>query len=229
MRLCDARTASDIAGISLNRQALYLPEAARINPESLCRAYARDIAFEKDGRAEGRIVLANGAAALKTLPDLPIETVRGQMTLARANERSRDIRVNIGYGGYISAPSNGIHAVGATFQKWMHDTHVRAEDDEANLKNLAQNIPDLGAFEIIGARAALRTASRDRFPVIGAAGDFLVTTAHGSHGIASTLAGAHLLADILRGGVRSLGKSTLKNLSPLRFSERDRRKNAKKA
>jgi len=106
---------------------------------------------------------------------------------------------------------------------------AKSEDDESNLKCLAENIQELGSFEILGHRAALRTASKDRFPVIGRAGDAYITTAHGSHGIVSTLAGAHLLADFLRGGVLSLGKSTVKNLAPERFSERELRKTAKKA
>ena len=229
MRLCDPQESSEIAGVSIEKDALYIPAAARIHPELLCRAYAKDVAFEKNDNAHGQIILANGAATLETLPDLPVETVRGQITLVRANERSRMLKVNIGYGGYISAAMDGMHAVGATFQKWMKDTNPLAEDDAANLENLARNVPGMGTFEITGQRAALRTASKDRFPIIGSAGNMLVTTAHGSHGIASTIAGAHLLADILRGGVRSLGKSTIKKLAPGRFSEREIRKTVKKA
>jgi tRNA 5-methylaminomethyl-2-thiouridine biosynthesis bifunctional protein len=219
--------ASEIAGVAVDRNALFLPEAAQLDPAALCRAYARGLEVEAGAAPEGAVVLlASGAAAGR---GLPIHTVRGQITLVRANERSAGIKTNIGYGGYISAPVNGLHAVGATFQKWMTETQARDEDDASNLKKLEEHIAGLGPFEIVGHRAALRTASQDRFPVIGDMDGRYVSTAHGSHGIASTLAGAHAIADMLRGGIRSLGKSTLNKLAPQRFEERERRKNAKKA
>jgi tRNA 5-methylaminomethyl-2-thiouridine biosynthesis bifunctional protein len=230
MRMLCASEASEIAGVKLNDRALYLSGSAKINPSALCKFYVRDIPLESAvPPKDAIIVLANGAAVIDWIPDLPIHTVRGQITLARGSEQSAKLKTNICYGGYISAPLNGIHAVGSTFQKWMVDTNTLAEDDAANLESLAKHVTGLGALEIIGHRAALRTASTDRFPVIGGTDGLLVSTAHGSHGIASTLAGAHLIADLLRGGVRSLGKSTIKSLSSLRFSERELRKSAKKS
>lgn len=227
MRYLTPQEASEIAGIAIDKKALFLPEAAQIDPAALCRAYAKGMAVEAGDAPEGACVLfANGAAAGN---GLPIHTVRGQITLVKANVQSAKIKTNIGYGGYISAPVDGVHAVGATFQKWMSETNALAEDDAANLKNLEEHIAGLGHFEIVGHRAALRTASQDRFPVIGAMDGRYFSTAHGSHGIASTLAGAHVIADMLRGGIRSLGKSTLKKLAPQRFEERELRKSAKKA
>jgi tRNA 5-methylaminomethyl-2-thiouridine biosynthesis bifunctional protein len=220
--------ASDITGITLDKPALYLPQSARINPSALCRAYAKDVPLQTSPPPDDAIIiLASGAAFAGGT--LPVHTVRGQMTLIKASERSANIKSNICYGGYISAPLNRIHAVGSTFQKWMADTNPLDEDDAANLENLAGNISSLGGLEITGHRAALRTASPDRFPLIGETNSRFISTAHGSHGIASTLAGAHLIADLLRNGVRSLGKSTIKSLSPSRFSERESRKGAKKA
>ena len=225
MRIVDSQGASDIAGIAIGFPALYLPRSAQIDPSALCRAYAAGIPVERAPPPEGAtILLANAIGALEFLPGLPIHTVRGQITLAKATDESAKIKTNICYGGYISAPMNGAHAVGSTFQKWMADTMSRAEDDAANLENLKTYAPALEGFTIAGSRAALRTASPDRFPVIGKAEGICVSAAHGSHGILSTLAGAHFLADILRGGVRSLGKSTIAALSPARFSERERRK-----
>ena len=226
MQYLSAQKASEVAGIELKHAAIHLPESARVNPAALCAAYAKDVPFEK-GPAPDRavVVRANGITALA---DIPLHTVRGQMTLVKENGQSAKIKTNIGYGGYISAPVNGIHAVGSTFQKWMVDTNSSTEDDVANLQNLAENVEGLGEFEVIGHRASLRTASADRFPVVGAAGDVFVSTAHGSHGIVSTLAGAHLISDMLRGGVWSLGKSTAAALSPQRFAERELRKTSKK-
>lgn len=225
MQFVDAGEASELAGVTLEKSALYLSRAAQINPSALCRAYAKDIPLDTAPPPEGAtILLANGAGALEYLPALPIHTVRGQITMVEESRESAKIKTNIGYGGYISAPVNGIHTVGATFQKWMVNTNSVPEDDLANLENLHANVPALGDLPVAGSRAALRTASADRFPIIGEMDGFLLSTAHGSHGILSTLAAAHLLADILRGGVRSLGKSTLNSLCPLRFSVREAKK-----
>ncbi len=230
MRLVDKKEASDIAGIPFDTSALYLPCAARINPSALCRAYAVGLPVETAPPPAGAtVLLANGAGVADYCSGLPVHTVRGQITLVKASPQSAEVKTNICYGGYISAPADGAHAVGATFQKWMANTNPVPEDDAANLENLKANVPSLGELEIAGGRAALRTASSDRFPIIGEMDGFYLSTAHGSHGILSTLAAAHLLADILRGGVRSLGKSTVKSLSPQRFSELAQRKVQNKA
>ncbi len=131
------------------------------------------------------------------------------------------LKTSLCYGGYISAPVNGRHAIGSTFQKWLTHTDILPEDDAANIQNLEENVPTLKGIKANGHRASLRVASIDRFPIIGQMGKGqFITTAHGSHGIVSTIAGAHLLADMLRGGIRSLGKSSLNALAPIRFEQR---------
>ena len=225
MRIIDAQEASMLCGVEIDKKVLYLPNSARINPAKLCAAYADGIEVRREV-VKDAIILANGVAAKDPLDWLPIHTVRGQISYVKANETSKNLKTNLCYGGYISAPMNGIHAVGSTFQKWLTHTDILEEDHQAIMENLAQNVPAIGSFEIAGGRAALRTASQDRFPVVGAADDVFVSTAHGSHGIASSLASAHLLADFLRGGVRSFGKSTVNALDPSRFAERAARKKA---
>lgn len=225
MQLVNAKQASEIAGVAIDKAALYLPQSAQIDPSALCHAYAKGIPLETAPPPEGAvIILANGAGSAGSIAGLPIHTVRGQITLVKAGNESAKIKANIGYGGYISAPAGGIHAVGATFQKWMSNTNSVPEDDVANLENLSANVPGLGELEVIGSRAALRTASSDRFPLVGEMDGLLLSTAHGSHGILSTLAAAHFLADILRGGLRSLGKTTINSLDPQRFSRRELKK-----
>jgi len=227
MRLLNAQEASDVAGVSLDYSGLYLTNSAMVGPAALCRAYAKGVAVETGPPPEGAvIVLANGAgaAAHPAFADLPIHTVRGQITMVEETARSAGLKTNIHYGGYISAPVNGVHAVGATFQKWLSDTNSNSEDDADNLKKLQSMVPAFNDFRIVANRASLRTASQDRFPVVGRAENVFVTTAHGSHGIVTTLAAAHIIADYLRGGPFSVGKSSLKALSPARFALRAARK-----
>lgn len=223
MRVMDAQSSSDVSGVALNQAALYLPDSAQVNPSLLCAAYAKGLEVRKEETTpEGVVIFANGTAVLSRpeLSFLPIHTVRGQIVFVEATPESARLKSNLCYGGYISAAADGGHVVGSTFQKWLDHTDVLEEDNAAILDNLATSVPALsGPFKVKGARASLRVASRDRFPVVGrGAENAYVSTAHGSHGIASSIACAHLLADELRGGIRSLGKSTIAALSPARFA-----------
>ncbi|PZQ45435.1 MAG: tRNA U-34 5-methylaminomethyl-2-thiouridine biosynthesis protein [Micavibrio aeruginosavorus] len=215
MRYVDAKAASDIAGIDLSQDALYLPDAARINPALLCASYAKDISFG-DPVKDAPAIYASGPA-LAGFEGLPLHAVRGQITFAKPTPQSARLKTALHYGGYASPAIDGEHVIGSTFQKWLSDTACLPEDDLSNLEKL-HAATGLSGFEISGHRAALRVASKDRFPVIGQldAGRY-ISTAHGSHGILSTLMGAHILADLLRGGPLSVGKSTLNALSLLRF------------
>lgn len=224
MQNLDRWRASEIAGVKLEQDALYLPDSARIHPKALCEFYARDIESVDAPVAADAQIMACGAA----VSGLPIHTVRGQITEIAATPESENLKTNLSYGGYVSTAVGGRHVVGSTFQKWLSETNIRIEDDRDNLEKLAHILPDLKEARVTGHRAALRTSSRDRFPVVGVMkeGTF-VSTAHGSHGISTTLAAAHLLADLLRGGPLSLGKSTVNLLCPSRFS-RGKAQNAMK-
>ncbi len=223
MRLVGAAEASSIAGVPLSHPALYLADAAQVSPQKLCHAYVRDVEVRRGVYApvEGDIVLYANAAAAGSMFDLPVHTVRGQVTMVEANAISRKLKCNLSYGGYIAACRGGSHAIGATFQKWLEDNLARDEDDESNLRQLLENVPALSGpgFRITGRRASLRTASKDRFPIIGALDGegHYISTAHGSHGLVSSLAGAHLLADIIRSGPFSLPASTVRALAASRF------------
>ncbi len=222
MQMLSAAQATDIAGIPIKHAALYLPESAQVNVQKLCQAYLKDIEIvqEKPERAEGVHILAMGAACVDhpSFANIPIHTVRGQVTQVGATDISRNIRANICYGGYIAAARADAHVVGSTFQKWLTHTDILVQDDIDNIGKLQNTLGDMGNISVIGHRAALRVAAKDRFPVAGEldAGEY-VSAAHGSHGIVSSLMTAHLLADMLRGGAQCLGKSSVNALSPRRF------------
>jgi tRNA 5-methylaminomethyl-2-thiouridine biosynthesis bifunctional protein len=219
MRFLDAREASEVAGVELSLSALYLPRAGQVSPKALCHAYAKDIPLitRLKDLPEGINLYASGAAMPEKFSGLPIHTVRGQVTFVKINAETEKLKTNICYSGYISAAREGVHAVGSTFQKWLSHSDLLDEDNDDNLRKLYEKIPAYRNLEIVGAWAALRVASRDHFPVIGAIEDAYVSAAHGSHGILSSLMAAHVLADYLRGGPFCLGRATLKSLEPQRF------------
>lgn len=239
MQFLDQDAVSAVAGIALDTEALYLPDSGQVSPRDLCRDWAGDsecrfsTTFDSGHQGDfDAIIYANGAGVkgLDALSWLPVETVRGQIITARATPASAQLKANLCYGGYIGAAMAGQHVVGSSFQKWLSDTEIRAEDTADILDKLHNVAPDVALRDVTGARAALRCASQDRFPVIGAVPDFpnaYLSTAHGSHGIISALTGANLLADLLDSSPLSLPEDSVSALSPQRFLDRIQRKKNK--
>lgn len=233
MRLVGAEEASAIAGVGIERDALYLPRSGSVCPEKLCRAYARGIEthtgtrIETTGQAREEygadaVVLACGMGALR-FPEaayLPLRPVRGQVTLVRAAAATETLNCNLCYGGYISRSIDGVQAIGATFQPWLDHSDIVAQDDRDNIEKLRQAVPSMKdvPLDVIGNRAAVRCATKDHFPVIGVLGDGVyISAGHGSHGILSALQGAHVLAGMILGGGNSVSPDVAEALSPGRF------------
>jgi tRNA 5-methylaminomethyl-2-thiouridine biosynthesis bifunctional protein len=235
MHLMDTDAASRRAGIDLAQGALALPDAGTVNPAALCAAYADGVERRLNSipdiaslqREFDHIILACGMAVkqFQPLADLPVHTVRGQITHFAATEASAALRTNICFGGYLSPAENGLHTTGATFKQWDGSTAVTTEDHTENITRLREALPQMEDIIPAGGRAALRTSSKDRFPIIGHVSEnAYVSTAHGSHGIISTLAGAHLLSDMITGAARSLPRDSIDALSPGRFATRAAKK-----
>jgi tRNA 5-methylaminomethyl-2-thiouridine biosynthesis bifunctional protein len=231
MTLLSSAHASQVAGVTLGCDALFLPDAGTVSPMKLCTEYAEGCETRLSTAFEGgdwdAIILANGASAKSFVDWLPLHTVRGQITSVKASRESQGLACNLCYGGYISPAKDGMHALGATFQKWRDDTAADAADDAANLAQLHETVSSFKSVtEVMGHRAALRTAAQDRFPLIGAVPgtNFLNSAGHGSHGIISSLAGAALLADMIADAPRSLSRATVEALAPERFLRRGERR-----
>ena len=230
MRLVSAEDASDIAGIPLSQEALYLPEAGAVNPRALCEYYAKDAdivlnteisdihAYEADA-----VILAGGMGVLgfEAAQALPLESVRGQITQIKTPPALDNLQCNLHYGGYCSVPQDGQTVIGASFQRWLDHCNPLDGDDEDNIKRLCNILPDIMPrdVKILDHRASLRTATKGHFPVIGPVGQSTyISTGHGSHGIVSSLAGAVLLADMILDRPRCLPQDTITALSPYRFT-----------
>lgn len=245
VQFLDEKAASAVAGISLSQDALYLPDSGSVDPSKVCKALASnnpvivesvttvDRAGEAwliNGRTYDAVVIANGIDCLSySQPaDLPLHTVRGQISYADETKATLALKTNLCYGGYISASVNGQHAVGSTFQPWLADKDVKDEDHQQIIGQLERTIPALtGKIQVKGGRAALRTASKDRVPVIGRIGDdagLYISTAHGSHGLLSSLLAAEIIAADINAEPPVLPQSVLRHVSPARFVERARKK-----
>ncbi len=225
MCVVSAENASDIAGVRINYAALYLADSGFLSPHKLCMAYSEGIKTKTLSNVDSlenieadAYVLCNGLGVQDFFSELPLYTVRGQITATHMNAKTQKLKTNVCFGGYMSAPMANIHVVGASFQRWLSHSNTQEEDNYDNLKKLEQVIPNFSGLQVQSARASLRCVSRDRFPIIGHIKDNIyISTAHGSHGIISSLMGAHLISDQLRGGVRCLPAHSESVLSPRRY------------
>jgi len=256
MSIISAEQASKRAGVDVDFDALYLPEAGVVSPHKLCNAYVHDVECRLgaavhdiaqsgqqwmiEGELFDSVIIANamGAQSYKQMRWLPIYTVRGQMTEVKSQNKTAP-EINICFGGYTTRVKEGIQHVGSTFQKDRDNTDNDPQDNTENLERLFDYVPQLkDKLEVLGARAALRTSSKDYFPIIGAAPDYeewldggqsdmrglYVSTAHGSHGVVSSIMGAHLIADMIVGAPHALPQNAVAQLAPDRFLRRDRKK-----
>ena len=121
MRLVNAEEASEIAGVPLKHQALYLPQSACVSPRKLCKRYAEGVRVETGVRIESLsdteadlIVLACGLGVkgFKETEHLPLQGVRGQVTQFKAQALA-DLKVSLCYGGYCAPAKDGVHNVPA--------------------------------------------------------------------------------------------------------------------
>lgn len=227
MQIVSAEEASAIAGVKVGYDCLYLPRSGSVCPAKLCEAYAHGIEVHLNAYVPSldlieadAVVVANGMGVLGFYPMMPLRGVRGQVTLVRPNEVSEKLKTHLCYGGYTSAPAHDLHVVGSTFQRWRTDSEVDTQDDLDNLEKLAAHVPEMAGFEIVGSRAAIRTTSHDHFPIVGRIEDGVyISTAHGSHGILSSLMAGYILKDMILGHTPEVSAEVLAALSPQRFGE----------
>lgn len=230
MRLVNASEASEIAGAEMIYDALYLPDSGMVSPARLCAYFAQghDVKFNTRVTSlseleEDIIILACGETMteFEQAAGLPIKGVRGQITHVRANKASQNLRCNITFGGYCSPSVEGEHVLGATYQRWLEHAEIRDEDDAENISRLCKYVPALATdYEVTSRRASRRCSAKDYFPVIGqlpGTKHIYLSAAHGSHGISTALAGAHLLADMISGKPYSLSSYTVNALAAERF------------
>ncbi len=230
MRLLNVAQASEVAGVMLQHDALYLPQSGTVSPQKLCARYAQGVEVHLNAEIKGvsdvdadAVILACGMGLrrFEETRDLPLAPVRGQVTHVKPTQASQKLRCNLCYNGYILPETDGVHMVGATFQPGVSDDAVKEADDRENLEALSGVAPGVAKeLEVSGHWSAVRVSAKDHFPVIGRVHDhkhLYVSTAHSAHGVIGSIVGAHLIADMILDRPLSLGKDVVQKLKPGRF------------
>ena len=191
--------ASTLAGVELNHGGLFMPNAGWIAPQELVAQVFKaaldsnrlkiktKVNVEKLEQADKQkwnihtskgkftaslVVVCGGAEAiqLNIINQLPLTSVRGQVTSMASNNNIRGLSTVICHKGYLTPQHKNIHCIGATFDKNSLDTQSRTEDDDYNLDMLNKCLPEIDAWQnsdIAGAKARLRCATPDHLPMVG--------------------------------------------------------------
>ena len=262
-----------VTGVELHREGLLFASAGWVNVKLLCevirnecgnrlkfiRSDVSNIVFDH-GRwlvsgdtgapvaLSECLVIANGGMAktFAALDWLPVESVRGQLTLLRASDKSSNIQCGISADRYITPADKGRHVVGASYNLDDQSVALSNADQQENIDRINQLIPGMFSQQSeLAGRVSFRAVSEDRVPVVGCVPDadafasayhdlrhgrqtahyppaaclpgMYVSTAHGSRGLASCFISADIIASLVCNEPVPVAREILDYLNPARF------------
>jgi tRNA 5-methylaminomethyl-2-thiouridine biosynthesis bifunctional protein len=195
-----AEKASELAGIPLKHGGLFMPSAGWIAPAELVNQFFQaaktthlltikcetnitalhqqnDKSWQLETNRgvlnEALVIFCGGAESinLNVIDQLPLTSVRGQITTMKTNPDIRPLSTVICHKGYLTPANQEQHCIGATFDKNSFDTTANAEDDNYNLTMLEKCLPKLVPWneqDISSSKARLRCMTPDHLPMVGA-------------------------------------------------------------
>ncbi len=193
------------------------------------------------------VIFANGNRAkelfISEFSDayMQLSSVRGQTTLV---DEFMSLNRPLSARGYITKAINGVQLLGASYARGDDDALSRSSDDDENIALVDEFLSNKKP-NIIGSNVGFRGYSGDRFPIIGGihnASEYikiynsllwtknkpsnkspvyyqnlLISAAHGSRGLSTSVLGANILLDMVLGRQICVKKSTIDALNPSRF------------
>ena len=196
VRYINSDEASKIADIDLMHDALYFKDAAWVNPQQICKRLTthenisiktltkvysllknKDLfAIFSDENLIAKadiVIIANANEAQNLGIDLHLKTqsVRGQISIVEATNKSNQLKTIICSDGYLSPATNNQHCLGATFSVDNLESALDEEDHQANLfklKSFSLALHENLKNNIKAGRVSFRCTSFDYFPLVGA-------------------------------------------------------------
>lgn len=241
-RACPPDFTDWLPNTAFNKSALLHAGGGHVDPRAFCAAlldhpgittvYNHDVA---DWRALGAditvIAQANASISHAETAGLPLNPLRGQVTLLAPTDISASMHKVVCHKNYLAPVVDGLHCIGATFQKEpVTDFAARREDDLENLETLNRNLPGLGftAKDIRGARAGYRATTPDRLPMAGQVAENLyLATGFGAHGMTGAPLIGDMLAAMISGEPLPLPAALAQAFAPGRFAARHARRTRK--
>lgn len=272
----DSATASDIAGTRVARGGYWFPGGAWLKASAWCNAMlaawpqielgvgggvaslvrekgawiARDGGGVELARAPVAVLAAGiGLAELAGTPLLPLQLVRGQLTGVAARD-CRPPRAVVGGDGYCLPPIDGMVWTGASYGPDDTETRMRDAEQENNLRQLSQLLPEndfAGRRLELASHVGFRSVAPDRMPLVGALPDLpavaslpgqrggphlidlprqlglYVAGGMASRGLTWSALAGETLADLIEGEPPPLESDLLDAIDPARFLLRQMR------
>jgi len=268
VRYVNKEQVSELAGITIKHDALHFPDAGWVKPKAFCQALLAhpniQAMFSKHAlrieKSDGLwqvwddetlldespvliITAANETPNFAQTAHLPLQPVRGQISLASATPESRLLRTVLCTNGYVSPAIDDQHCIGATFSPDDTLLDIREEEHAENMTMLNAISPALAdglESNPLQGRASLRAATPDYLPLLGMvlnADELInhppkhynkapvlpylqglyVNTGHGSKGITQAPLCAEILASAICGEPLPLANNIVAALDPNRF------------
>jgi tRNA 5-methylaminomethyl-2-thiouridine biosynthesis bifunctional protein len=171
MQLLPAEKASGIAGINIEKPALYFPRASWIDCPALCESLlqhdriqrlpnAAVTALSRTGehwniqtdrgllQHEGPVVLCLGADIINqnlhpALGNLPLKAIRGQVNFMPSTAKSQALKTVICDDSFLAPAFNGEHSFGASYSFDLSNKALSEKEQNENYCNLQKLCPSL--------------------------------------------------------------------------------------
>lgn len=257
VRFVTAAEAAGIAGIPVTHSGLFIPAAGWLAPQVFCQALYAYLATQPLFNAQfncrvheilpsdngwqlhtsaqslfaTQLLVATGAdlTHLAPLARLPVNRVRGQVSHVAAPQLS-PLQTVICHKGYLTPAWQGLHCIGATFERNASKASVTAQDNLTNVAELQQQLGTASWSEesqVVSAKAAFRATTPDHLPLCGVLNNsdnskptLWVHAGLGARGLLFAPLLAEILAGQLTGEPLPAGSDTLQMLTPARFADR---------
>lgn len=199
----DKYQASELASVTLDYGGLFFPKAGWIAPAQLVKQIFNaaentnrlrietgckinrinqqatgkwQLESDKESFLASVLIYCGGAQGipLNLIEQLPLTSVRGQVSSMATNEKIKPLSTVICHKGYLTPANKNLHCIGATFQKNSVDMTSNADDDSFNLSMLDKCLPGLTNWQssdIVQSKARLRCMTPDHLPMVGAMPD----------------------------------------------------------
>lgn len=272
--LVDQKQAAEIAGLNLRTGGLFIPHSGWLDSRALCKIFAqeegiswvsdtevRELVFNNEqwhvaGHAAEVLVIANGnyANQFSQTSFLPLRSIRGQMTMIRANVNSEKLKIPLCGDGHVLPANNGLHAIGATYHLDSTKQTCYETDNKSNLARLEKIPAELvWSNEVSGNWAGVRAATTDYLPLVGPVPDeqlfktrfaalatnskrwlsipgvfhpgLFLCAGFGSRGLTTVPLSAEWLASLINNEPWFLPRILVQSLSPARFLRKELTKN----
>ncbi len=159
-----------LSGVQLNRPGLWFPDAGLVAGDALARLLTLSDTVPSNETDPCFLATGAGSMQLPAFSELPLTAYRGQLTALAATAASQRLRTTLVAERYLTPAINGVHQLGATFDRITPDQDTgrpSAADDQRNLAAAAGLLTRVSAGGVASNWRGLRLATPDRLPLAG--------------------------------------------------------------